>query len=156
MGKLLITKVFTLDFAHALDGYDGPCRNIHGHTYHLEITVLGRVCLKECSTNGMVMDFKLLKNLVQTEITDVFDHSLVLNGTSQNHIQYAEALQSEFKKIVLLNCQPTCENLLLEFKQRLESKIKAHGAVLYHIRLQETPTSSATWNYHINEIDIPL
>jgi len=44
--------------AHALYGHDGPCNNIHGHTYHLHITILGSP-VEEAGDpkNGMVIDF---------------------------------------------------------------------------------------------------
>ncbi len=157
MSKLLVTKKFTLDFAHALDGYDGPCRNIHGHTYHLEISVLGRVCRKEQSTKtGMVVDFKHLKKLVHDCIEADFDHALVLNGSSEKHRKMATELGNQFNKIVMLESQPTCENILLEFKNRIEPGIRNFQGILYEIKLQETPTSSATWNIHLNDIDLPL
>lgn len=152
MENLLVSKSFTFDFAHALNGYDGPCKNIHGHTYHLEITVFGAVCTDNCPTTGMVMDFKQLKHIVNTRVIDVFDHSLVLNGNSPAHCRYAEKLQNDFGKIILLDRQPTCENLLLEFKQRIEPELTKLGVLLYQVKLQETPTSSATWNIHLNEI----
>ena len=154
MKNLLVSKAFTFDFAHALDGYDGPCKNIHGHTYHLEITVMGPVCTADCPTTGMVADFKQLKHIVKTHIGQDFDHSLVLNGNSPAHRRYADKLQSDFGKIIMLDRQPTCENLLLEFKRRIEPELTALGVLLYQIKLQETPTSWATWNVHLNNLNI--
>ena len=66
--------------AHALYGYDGLCKNIHGHSYRLWVTVIGNVLDDSKSVkNGMVLDFSLLKKIVKPEIVDKFDHSLVLN-----------------------------------------------------------------------------
>ena len=67
--------------AHALYGYDGLCKNIHGHSYRLWVTVIGNVLDDSKSVkNGMVLDFSLLKKIVKPEIVDKFDHSLVLNA----------------------------------------------------------------------------
>ena len=62
MPNIRITKKFRFEAAHALYGYDGKCKNIHGHNYNLFVTVIG-VPVNE-STNvkyGMVMDFSDLK-----------------------------------------------------------------------------------------------
>jgi 6-pyruvoyltetrahydropterin/6-carboxytetrahydropterin synthase len=56
--KIRITKEFDFEAAHALDGYNGKCKDIHGHSYHLEMTFIGtpksEVGLSDC---GMVVDF---------------------------------------------------------------------------------------------------
>lgn len=64
MAVIRLTKEFSFEAAHALDGYDGPCREIHGHSYRLFVTVKG--CPADDDTNpkcGMVMDFGVLKAL---------------------------------------------------------------------------------------------
>lgn len=55
-----ITKIFTFDSSHMLDGHDGKCQNLHGHTYSLEITVAGSL-IESGAKAGMVMDFSDLK-----------------------------------------------------------------------------------------------
>ena len=79
MTKIRITKEFVFDMAHALSNYDGKCKNIHGHTYKLFVTLIGIPC-EDCSSpkNGMVLDFGDLKNIVKIPIVDVFDHALVV------------------------------------------------------------------------------
>ena len=75
-----ITKEFKFEMAHALLGYDGPCRNVHGHSYELSVTVIGKpIEEKSHAKLGMVMDFGDLKRIVKDEVVDVFDHALVLN-----------------------------------------------------------------------------
>ena len=80
MSVIRITKEFQFEMAHALLGYDGPCKNIHGHSYKLDVTVKGNVKAgTEDSDEGMVVDFGIIKKLVKELIVDEFDHSLVLN-----------------------------------------------------------------------------
>ncbi|HEX9058876.1 MAG TPA: 6-carboxytetrahydropterin synthase QueD, partial [Clostridia bacterium] len=67
--KTTITKVFTFDCAHHLNEYEGKCKNIHGHTYKLEVTVKGPV-----QKNGLVMDFHDLDAVVENEILEMIDH----------------------------------------------------------------------------------
>ncbi len=138
-----VTKKFTIDMAHALYGYDGPCKNIHGHTYHLSVTVIGKVDQSNDSPKqGMVVDFTDLKRIVNERVVDVFDHALVLN----EHAPYTknDLIRNEFEKVILTDYQPSCENLLLEFKNRIQGVLPANIA-LFCIRLDETPSSYAEW-----------
>ena len=78
--KFRLTKIFHFEMAHALHHYQGLCRNIHGHSYQLDVTIKGEISTeKNSSTVGMVMDFSELKKIVQDFIINQFDHSLVLN-----------------------------------------------------------------------------
>ena len=75
MATIRLTKEFSFEAAHALDGYDGPCREIHGHSYRLFVTVKGRPSTTEGDPKcGMVLDFGVLKRIVHEEIVARFDH----------------------------------------------------------------------------------
>ena len=130
-----------MEMAHALHGYDGLCKNIHGHSYRLWVTVIGNVLDEKGHTkDGMVVDFSLLKRLVKPAIIDKFDHSLVLNANSPHaHIDL-----SAFEKVFFLPYQPTSENLVydiaMQIKEKLPKNIKLHKVVL-----SETATSFAEW-----------
>lgn len=73
--KTSITKIFEFEAAHHLPLYDGKCRDIHGHTYKLEVTVSSQALTKSGPKTGMVMDFGSLKEIVKTEILDHIDHT---------------------------------------------------------------------------------
>ena len=106
--------------AHALFGYDGLCKNIHGHSYRLWVTVIGNVLEEENHVkNGMVLDFSLLKKIVKPEIVDKYDHSLVLNANSP----HANIDFSAFEKVFLLPYQPTSENLVYDFVKVIKEKL---------------------------------
>ena len=66
--KIRITKEFDFEAAHALDGYNGKCKDIHGHSYHLKLTFIGspksNLRLSDC---GMVVDFGDIKKIVKTQ-----------------------------------------------------------------------------------------
>jgi 6-pyruvoyltetrahydropterin/6-carboxytetrahydropterin synthase len=139
-----ITKEFNLEMAHALYGYDGLCKNIHGHTYYLYVTIKGEPESNSSSPKlGMVMDFGDLKKIVKGLIIDKLDHALVLNGNSP-HKDIKDLKHPGFEKVVLMNYQPTCENLLVDFAARLQSSLPAN-VKLYSLKLCETVTSSAEW-----------
>ncbi|MBS1627608.1 MAG: 6-pyruvoyl tetrahydropterin synthase family protein [Bacteroidetes bacterium] len=142
MSKIRVTKVFTLDVAHALEGYDGLCKNIHGHTYHFRVTVCGKI-KNEIGhpKNGMVVDFGDLKKIVRKEILEKFDHSLVLMEGSS----LLQSIRSEInERLILTPFQPSCENLLLHFISILKPLLPAE-IELIAARLDETPTSYSEW-----------
>ena len=141
-----ITKEFKFEMAHALHGYDGLCKNIHGHSYKLCVTVKGEV--KNDSGNpkdGMVLDFDVLKSIVKPEIINKYDHSLVLNANSP----HSEIDLSAFEKVFFLPYQPTSENLVTDFALKIKSKLP-QGVELYKVVLSETATSFAEWNSQDN------
>lgn len=138
-----VTKKFAFDMAHALYGYDGPCKNIHGHTYTLSVTLKGKVLeVKDHPKNGMVIDFSDFKKIVVDNVISVFDHSLVLNSNSP-HANLNE-LRENFEKIHYVPYQPSCENLLIDFLERIHSKF-SDTIKINNIKLEETPTSFAEW-----------
>ena len=135
-----VTKKFTFDMAHALYGYDGPCKNIHGHTYHLHVTILGKIISDANNPKqGMVLDFKDLKNIVKEKIIHTFDHALVLNEHSP-HKSLMKNLEEQFEKIIFLPTQPSCENLLLHFQYLIAPYFSAAEKLVY-MKLEETPSS---------------
>lgn len=141
--KVRVTKKFTFDMAHALYGYDGPCKNIHGHTYHLSVTLMGAPIRDSDDVKlGMVIDFGDLKSIVKEQIINIYDHALVLN--EQAPYSKSEVIANEFEKVILVPFQPTCENLLLHFVDSIKTLFPAH-VQLVSIRLDETPTSFAEW-----------
>ena len=141
MKKIRITKEFKFEMAHALFGYDGLCKNIHGHSYRLWVTVIGNVLEEENHVkNGMVLDFSLLKKIVKPEIVDKYDHSLVLNANSP----HANIDFSAFEKVFLLPYQPTSENLVYDFVQVIKEKLP-NNVDLHKVILSETANSYAEW-----------
>lgn len=143
MSIIRITKEFKFEMAHALLGYDGPCRNVHGHSYELKVTVKGTpIDDKSHVKLGMVMDFGDLKRIVKQEIVDVFDHALVLNREMPASI--TQTLQRSFEKVILLDYQPTSELMVIDFATRIKKQLPAQ-IQLVSVVLRETATSYAEW-----------
>jgi 6-pyruvoyltetrahydropterin/6-carboxytetrahydropterin synthase len=129
--------------AHALLGYDGLCRNIHGHSYTLVVTVIGTPLQDGTSPkNGMLIDFKDLKNIIKKQITDRFDHALVMNSASPKDL--VDMLVKNYDKIVLLDYQPTTENLIADMAGQIRASLPGN-LELFSLRLRETPSSFAEW-----------
>ncbi|MBR3550485.1 MAG: 6-carboxytetrahydropterin synthase [Bacteroidales bacterium] len=143
MSIIKITKQFSFEMAHALRNYDGLCRNIHGHSYKMDITLTGQPLHDENSPkNGMVMDFGDLKRLVNEEIISLLDHALVLNAKTD--AQLVDVLKQNYEKIVTVDFQPTTENLLGFIAGKLQKRLP-ETVTLVCIRLRETDTSYAEW-----------
>lgn len=144
MPVVRVTKSFTFEMAHALEGYDGPCRQIHGHSYTLFVTVKGNPVADEASPKyGMVMDFGDLKKTVNRLIVERYDHALLLRNTPTDSALF-EQMKSRFPKIELVDYQPTCENLVVRFAESLLCELP-EGVGLHHLRLHETSASYAEW-----------
>lgn len=141
--KIRVTKEFRFEMAHALLNYDGPCRNIHGHSYILQVTYIG-LPLKENDhpADGLVVDFKEIKKMVQLKVINDFDHALIINRKTPENIYHL--LKMEFDKIITVPFQPSCENLLLEIKRRMQNT-GSEQAVLFSLKLFETSTCWAEW-----------
>jgi len=144
MTKIRITKQFSFETGHALYGYDGKCRNVHGHSYKLFVTVVGTpITDKNNVKYGMVIDFSDLKKIVKEEIVERFDHATVLNKNTP-HIELAEELKKREHHVILVDYQPTSENMVIDFVQKIKSRLPQNVS-LFSLRLQETDSSFAEW-----------
>ncbi|MDR2650951.1 MAG: 6-carboxytetrahydropterin synthase [Prevotellaceae bacterium] len=141
MSIIRVTKEFRFEMAHSLTGYDGKCKYIHGHSYVLKITVSGQPNSDENNPKlGMVIDFNDLKKIVDDNIIERFDHSLVLSRKAQ----LAADLKHEYQKVEIVDYQPTCENLIIHFVKILK-QVLPQNVSLHHLQLSETATTCAEW-----------
>lgn len=144
MSTIRITKQFSFETGHALYGYDGKCKNVHGHSYKLSVTVIGKPIKDNTNVKfGMVIDFSDLKKIVKGEIVDIFDHATVFNKNTP-HVELAKELADRDHNVLLVDYQPTSEMMVIDFA----AKIKKHlpdNIQLYSLKLQETETSFAEW-----------
>jgi len=143
MAKIRITKMYDFEMAHVLKDYDGPCRNIHGHSYKLFVTITGTpINDPDSPKKGMVMDFKDLKAIVKTRIVNRFDHALVIN--SETDPAMIESMKKHMENVIQVDYQPTCENLVADFAGIIKSLLPDH-VQLHNLRLWETATSYSEW-----------
>jgi len=139
-----ITKKFAFETGHALYGYDGKCKNVHGHSYKLSVTVIGEPITDNTNVKyGMVIDFGDLKKIVKEEIVDVFDHATVFNKNTP-HVELAKELQARDHNVLLVDYQPTSEMMVIDFAQKIQDRLPKHIS-LHSLKLQETESSFAQW-----------
>ena len=150
MSNIRITKQFSFETGHALYGYDGKCKNVHGHSYKLSVTVIGKPISDNSNVKfGMVIDFSDLKKIVKEEIVDVFDHATVFNKNTP-HVELAAELENRGHHVILVNYQPTSEIMVTDFAQKIKNRLPA-DIKLHSLKLQETDTSFAEWHTSDNE-----
>ena len=144
MGTIRITKQFNFETGHALYGYDGKCRNVHGHSYKLSVTVIGKPITDTSHVKlGMVIDFGDLKKIVKEEIVDKFDHATVFNKNTP-HVELAKELTERGHNVILADYQPTSENMVIDFAKKIKVRLPKN-IELFSLKLQETETSFAEW-----------
>ncbi|MDR3365973.1 MAG: 6-carboxytetrahydropterin synthase [Prevotellaceae bacterium] len=142
-----ITKEFSFEMAHQLEGYDGQCSNIHGHSYRLFVTVCGTPVSDANSPKyGMVMDFTDLKRIVNEHIVNKLEHALML----RQGCKIGEALKNVYTKVVCVDYQPTCENMVAQMAKILIEQLPK-SVRLHSLKLHETQTSFAEWYAADNE-----
>lgn len=127
---LTLTKEITFDMAHRLAFYEGKCRNIHGHTYKLQITVV------EDPSKEFIDFAKLSADLKR--VAERFDHKVFLDGRDTVNVELAKVMRAAGLDFVLTTYEPTAENMLADIIQDFSEKYKVASA-----RLWETPTSYA-------------
>ena len=144
MSKIRITKQFSFETGHALYGYDGKCKNVHGHSYKLSVTVMGTPISDSSNVKfGMVIDFSDLKAIVKDEIVDVFDHATVFNKNTP-HVELAKELKDRGHSVLLVDYQPTSEMMVIDFAEKIKKHLP-ETIQLHSLKLQETDTSFAEW-----------
>lgn len=144
MSNIRITKQFSFETGHALYGYDGKCKNVHGHSYRLDVTVIGKPISESTNVKfGMVIDFTDLKKIVKEEIVDVFDHATVFNKNTP-HVELARELQKRDHNVLLVDYQPTSEMMVIDFASKINKRLP-NNITLHSLKLQETASSYAQW-----------
>lgn len=144
MSNIRITKKFSFETGHALYGYDGKCRNVHGHSYKLSVTVFGTPINDTTNVKyGMVIDFGDLKEIVMEEIVNVFDHATVFNKNTP-HVELAKELMDRGHNVLLVDYQPTSEMMVIDFAEKIKARLP-DNIQLHSLKLQETASSYAEW-----------
>jgi 6-pyruvoyltetrahydropterin/6-carboxytetrahydropterin synthase len=109
----------------------------------LAVTVIGEAVIDKGNPKlGMVIDFGDLKRIVKDTVVDIFDHALVIN--SETSAEDLERSNEMFEKVLRVDFQPTSENLVVYFAEKISAKLPV-GLVLHNLKLRETATSFAEW-----------
>ncbi|NEN74835.1 6-carboxytetrahydropterin synthase QueD [Pelistega sp. NLN82] len=136
-----VVKVFTFDSSHLLDGHDGKCKNLHGHTYKLEVEVSGTLH-DSGPKEGMVIDFSDLKAVVKTHIVDKMDHAFLYNQYNEREATIAKMLEEWQLKTYALTQRTTAEVM----SRHIFKVLQSHQLPVTRVRLWETPNSYSEYD----------
>ena len=126
-----------MDIAHYLVGYDGKCKNIHGHRYRLIVKVSAKELQQEGQLRGMVDDFGNIKDALKM-ISDHFDHKLLLENNAEGRKMMAFFAENEFGfDVLLVPYRTTVE----EMSRDIYRRIKNFGVNVTEVEMYETPTN---------------
>lgn len=137
---ITLTKKFEFEAAHRISNYEGLCREIHGHTYKLEVTISGPID----PATDMILDFKILKNIIKTSVIEQFDHALLLKDNEENRKLFEEYTG----KITWMKTEPTAERMLQGMADTL-MRLILPPVHLDSLLLYETSDSFACWKNSI-------
>ena len=132
---ITVTKTIRFDAAHVLTNHQGLCKNLHGHTYRVDVSVTQA----EGDASDMVIDFKDLKRIATEVICERFDHAFVYNTESEGEREIAAVVERYGMRTVAIPFRSTAENLAKLFYGELKVRIPGLSAV----KVWETADSSA-------------
>lgn len=138
---LTITRKLEFDAGHRIPDHKSQCRNLHGHRYTLEITLVGAVIEEEGSSDrGMIMDFSDVKALAKQHLVDVWDHAFLVYAQDQTVREFLQSIPGH--KTVIIDSIPTVENLAQTAFHILKAAYQDRygtGLRLHKLVLHETP-----------------
>ncbi len=138
---ITITRKLEFDAGHRIPDHKSQCRNLHGHRYTIEITLVGEVIEEEGSSdNGMLMDFSDVKSLAHEHLVDVWDHAFLVYEKDSPVRDFLAGLPDH--KTVVINKIPTVENLArtaFDILKPVYSDRYGTGLKLHKLVLHETP-----------------
>ena len=135
---LTVTKSIKFDAAHILTNHQGLCKNLHGHTYRVEVGV----AQSPDDPADMVIDFKDLKRKCEEVILERYDHAFMYNSESQAESEIAAVVTKYGMRAVAMPYRSTAENLARHFFSLLAPFLPG----LRFIRVWETPESCAEYS----------
>lgn len=134
----VVTKTVKFDAAHVLTNHQGLCKNLHGHTYRVDVSVAGD------ESRDMVIDFKELKTLATEVICDTFDHAFIYNTQSPGEREIAAVVEKNGMRTAAIPFRSTAENLAKHFYTLLAPRIPSPSE-LAAVRVWETADSCAEY-----------
>ena len=130
-----VTKSVKFDAAHILTNHQGLCKNLHGHTYRVDVSVTQ----PDDDPRDMVIDFKDLKSVATSVICDRFDHAFIYSTASEGEREIASIVEKHGMRTVALPFRSTAENLARYFFGELKPRIPG----LVSVKVWETADSCA-------------
>ena len=143
---MIISKTIEIDMGHRVPNHKSKCKNFHGHRYKIEVGVDGKVIKKKgSSSEGMVIDYGDLKEILINKIHNVFDHGFVMYEYDEYHNIFTK-FKKEGQNIYFVPFIPTAENLADYWASLIVEPLRKKGIKLKFVKVWETPTSLAIYS----------
>ncbi len=117
-----VTIIKSFSAAHLLAEIGGKCEELHGHNFKVEVTVAA----KELNSNGLLIDFRFLKQVLG-EILENIDH------------KHLNALTS------FTGINPSAENIAKYICDKMEMKVKTAGVDMIRVKIWESENAAVTY-----------
>lgn len=140
-----VTRHVEFEAAHLLAGYDGPCANLHGHTYKMEVTVAGHTVSEKSERFGFCIDFKELSTILKAVVPD---HMFIADGRNLSGDTAEAGIVSVLDEwglaYLALPFAPSAENMVKWFADEINLRLP-EGIKVVNLKLWETTNSYAEW-----------
>jgi 6-pyruvoyltetrahydropterin/6-carboxytetrahydropterin synthase len=149
MTAVTVVKEFSWSMAHMLANHAGKCKNIHGHTYKMQVEIArksGGVLNNPGTTDhGMVLEFDDIKNIITNKLVEPLDHAFLywVGSTDELEHEVSRLLKKYNRKLVEINYRPTAENLAADYFEIINLALDIHKVEVVELILWESPTSFA-------------
>ena len=138
-----LSTEYNFDAAHFLQGYDGKCKNIHGHRWKVVVEVQSEQLRQDRQQREMCIDFSILKEDLK-DVAGIFDHKFIVEKNSLKD-QTMTALREEGFEMAEIPFRPTAENFARFFYDRMVEK----GYDVYLVSVYETPKNCAMYGINL-------
>jgi 6-pyruvoyltetrahydropterin/6-carboxytetrahydropterin synthase len=149
MVAVSVVKEFSWSMAHMLANHAGKCKNVHGHTYKMQVEIArkggGVLNLPGMTDHGMVMEFDDLNKVIKDKIVEPLDHAFLywVDSTDELEHEVAQLLKKHNRKLIEIGYRPTAENLAIDYMEKLNTELYCYKVEVIELILWESPTSFA-------------
>ena len=131
---------------HRVPNHKSKCRNFHGHRYVFEVGVDDVIIgTKGMSSEGMVIDFSDLKEVMMETIDERLDHGFMMYRDDKHIKAFSRMAIDDQLKLIVVPFIPTAENIAKYIFFEMKEELMRYKIKIKHVKVWETPTSTATW-----------
>lgn len=137
----VITRKFEWDSGHRVLGHEGKCKNLHGHRYVAEVTVIS----PELDSLGRVIDFGVLKKLIGDWIDENWDHNFLCHPEDalvelwKISVGPTSIFAGKAPYVFPPGQNPTAENIAWVLFSNCVGLLRPHQITVQKVRVYETP-----------------
>ncbi len=149
---MIIERKMHFHMGHRIPNHKSKCRNLHGHTYVMEVGVDDKIITEEGSSDeGMVIDFGDLREIMTKHVYDIFDHGFMVYRKDPLNKEFMESPLIQQTKLIVVDFIPTAENIAQYVYKILERELTLRKIKIKYVRIWETPYANALYTREEHE-----